>query len=110
MKRFTDKEYAKREKVFLDLMRNHRGEENSINYADIIIFMDNYGFNFSHDRLRGFITTIRLKNRLPIVYKRGKGYFWARRKSEIESTILDLKSMQSSLQEQIDLLSEFVME
>ena len=91
-------------------MRNHRGEENSINYADIITIMDNYGFHFSHDRLRGFITKTRIRNRLPIVYTRGKGYFWAKRKSEIEKTIKDLILMQSSLQEQVDLLREFVME
>lgn len=110
MKKFTEKEYAKREKIFIDLMRNHRGEENSINYADIITIMNTYGFKMSHDCLRNFITQIKLKNRLPIVYTRGKGYFWAKRKSEIENTIKDLILMQSSLQEQVDLLREFVME
>ena len=106
----TQKEYAKRERVFVDLMREHRGQENSIMYNDILVIMDNYGFKMKHDALRSFITSVKIKNRIPIVYARGKGYFWAKRKSEIENTINDLKSMQSSLQEQIDLLQEFIME
>ena len=110
MKTMTQEQYAKRERVFIELIQNHTGEENSINYKECLDYMEKYGFKMSYDTLREFITKVKLKYMLPIIYTRGKGYFWAKRKSEIENTIKDLKSMQNALQKQIDLLQKFIIE
>lgn len=106
----TQKEIFKRDNLVVDLLFKHMGEENALPHTDIEKHLENHGYKIGHDRLRNILSRIRQERKLPIVYSRGKGYFWAKRKSEIEQTLNDLKSMQQSLQDQIDVLSKFVME
>ena len=98
----------KRNNLLVDFLSQHTGENNSVTHTEIIEYLKKQGFEITHDSLRNLITKVKLQRRLPILYKRKKGYFWAGCKQEILDTINDLKSMQNAIQEQINLLSKFI--
>ena len=98
----------KRNNLLVKFLSQHAGENNGASYNDIIKYLKEYGFETTPDSLRNLITKVKLERRLPIVYKRKKGYFWANCKQEILDTINDLKSMQNAIQEQINMLEKFV--
>lgn len=101
---------VKRDNLLVGYISTHIGEDNSANYNEIIQYLRQYGFTLTHDNLRKLITKIKLERCLPIIYKRGKGYFLANNKQELLNTIKDLKSMQYALQKQIDLLQKFMID
>lgn len=108
MSRLSKEQNLIKENIIVDALLEHRGEENHISVHDIQKILRENEFCVQHRSINQMITKIKLERRIPICYKRGKGYFLAKRKSDIETTLKDLGMMIKSLQEHYDFLESFI--
>ena len=106
----THEQRTKRNDLLVAFISQHRGKENGISAKEILSYLNEHGFSITHDGLRSLITKLKYERTLPICYRRGEGYFWAKTRADIEVTIKDLESMVRSMQEHIEHLRKFIID
>lgn len=100
----------KRDSLVLEFMKEHKGEENIISSHEIQKFLSDNGYCVKPRNVGSLLNRIMYERNAPICYTNGKGYYWAKTKSEIEKTVADMKMRQVALQEHIDHLKQFIIE
>ena len=100
----------KKENLIVDTLFKHRGIENTITAKELCDILRKNGFEVKHRSINGMMTKIKFERKIPICYIRGKGYFWGKKKEDIELTIVDLRLMIKSLEEHAEFLESFIIE
>ena len=103
----TRKETQRRLILLRNLVRKHKGFENSISTKEIISQMKEYGFDIHPRALPKMIAKVREEFYLPISYERGKGYFMAVKKEDFEKAIKDMEMQVNALLTHINFLQSF---
>lgn len=98
----------KRDSLLRGILVKHKGFENAISTSAIIEEMRLRGYEINARCLPNIIKKLRWKRCLPISYARGRGYFLAVTKEDIQSAIDDMKMQIDSLQTTINFLSGFI--
>jgi hypothetical protein len=106
----TREQTTKRDDLLIRFISKHQGNENGVSAQEIMEHMSENGFPITYNHLRNLVTKLKLERTLPICYKRGHGYFCAKTRKDIETTICDLESMVRSLQEHIEHLRRFIID
>lgn len=104
----TRKETYKRDTLLRNLLFRHKGFENAIKTKDICAEMNAYGYKINARCLPTIIKRLRKERGLPISYARGKGYFIARSKSDIQRAISDMELQINALQTTINFMKGFI--
>ena len=110
MSRQTTKNEILKYDLLVEFFHEHKGAENFVTANEVADFLAKNGFPIKQRSVNSLITNLKKQRYIPICYIRRKGYFWARTKAEILSTINDMQMMINSLQEHIDLLREFIID
>ena len=104
------KQIYMRDNFLRNLLYKHKGIDNAISTQDIIKELEVYGRPIKERSLPQLIQKLRYKRGVPICYKRGKGYFWAISKNDIDITINDLQNQIYGLQTTINFMNSFILE
>lgn len=103
------KETFKSNTLLKDLIWKHKGIDNAISTKEICNQLKDYGYTIKERALPTLIQDLRFELNLPICYQRGKGYFWAISKNDIDITINDLQNQIYALQTTINFMKGFVL-
>ena len=103
----TRKETQRRLILLRNLVRKHKGFENSISTKEIISQMKEYGFDIRPRVLPQLVAKVREEFYLPISYERGKGYFMAVKKEDFDKAIRDMEMQVNALLTHINFLQSF---
>lgn len=103
-------EVIRQENLVVDLLLKHKGADNSITAKEIVTYLAQNKIDIQVRSINHFITRLKNTRRLPICYIRGKGYFVATKRAEVEHTIEDMRKMQKALQDNIDLMLSFILD
>ena len=104
----TRRETYKRDSLLKNLIYKHKGLENAIKTREICKQFNEWGKPINARSLPQIIKRLRYERGLPICYQRGKGYFWATSKKDIQITIEDLQSQIYALQTTINFMKGFI--
>ena len=105
----TRKTYMK-DSLLKNLIHKHKGLENAISTNQICTQFNEWGKPINARSLPQIIKRLRYERGLPICYKRGKGYFWAKTKQDIFTTIEDLQNQIYALHTTINFMKGFILE
>lgn len=106
----TRKQLYKRDSLLKGVLIKHKGFENAISTRAIIEEMRERGYEIKARALPQVIKKLRWERGLPISYARGKGYFLAKTKKDIQTAIEDMQKQIDSLKTTINFLRGFVFE
>lgn len=104
------KQIYMRDSFLRNLLHKHKGVDNAISTQEICKQLKDYGRPIKERSLPQLIQKLRYERGVPICYKRGKGYFWAISKNDIDITINDLQNQIYGLQTTIDFMKGFILE
>lgn len=100
----------KRDNLLVDIIFQHKGEQNVISAKEITTILNENGYQTKTDHIHGIVKKMVIKRRLPICSANARGYYWATAKEEIQATIGDLQNRIAEMQKRIDVLKSFIIE
>ena len=100
----------KRDNFLLRFLKSRKGEENIASAKDICDYLNENGYKTNMGNVNPIIRKIMYEYNAPICSRNAIGYYWAKNRAEIETSIAELESRRASLQEHIDHLKNFIIE
>ena len=107
MKRF---DCIKRDNLLVEYLLEHKGREKAVSRYDIAEYLTANGYTQRASTVHILISSILKERHLPICSVNGKGYYWAKTKADILSSIDELQSRITAMTEHIEHLKNFIME
>ena len=106
----TRKELYRRNVLLKNILIKHKGIDNAISTKDICDELNKCGYKTKERSLPSIMQKLRCEMNLPVCFRRRKGYFIAKAKSDIMATIDDLQSQINTLQTTINFMKGFILE
>lgn len=100
----------KRNTSLLEFLKSRKGEENIASASDIHKWLNDNGYSIKLSSINMLVKSLMYEYNAPICYTDTKGYYWAKNRSEIEKTILDLESRRTALDDHIKHLKNFIID